>query len=92
MVFRKNCMSGVYENVFETSEISLLLSLRDGLLFTICVRIPCSILFNVTVKCAICADVWEMWTKVVKFFYEILMYINHFKFLQTASKQWLISS
>ena len=42
MVFRKNCMSGVYENVFETSEISLLLSLRDGLLFTICVRIPCS--------------------------------------------------
>ena len=38
MVFRKNCMSGVYENVFETS---LLLSLRDGLLFTICVRIPC---------------------------------------------------
>ena len=34
-------MSGVYENVFEKSEIFLLLSLRDRLLFTICVRIPC---------------------------------------------------
>ena len=35
-------MSGVYENVFYTPEISILLSLRGELLITICVRIPCS--------------------------------------------------
>ena len=33
-------MSGVYENVFQTSEISILLSLRNELLFTLCVRTP----------------------------------------------------
>ena len=42
MTFRKKYMSGVYENVFEKSEIFVLLSLRDRLLLTICVRIPCT--------------------------------------------------
>ena len=42
MIYHKMPMSGVYENVFQTSEISILLSLRIELLFTICVRIPCS--------------------------------------------------
>ena len=41
MIYHKMPMSGVYENVFQTSEISILLSLRIELLFTICVRIPC---------------------------------------------------
>ena len=41
MIYHKIPISGVYENVFETSQISILLSLRGELLITICVRIPC---------------------------------------------------
>ena len=41
MIYHKKYMSGAYENVFEKSEIFVLLSLRDRLLLTICVRIPC---------------------------------------------------
>ena len=33
-------MSGVYENVFQTSEISILPSLSNELLFTLCLRTP----------------------------------------------------
>ena len=46
MIYHKKYMSGVYENVFEKSEIFLLLSLRDRLLITICVRIPCIIHYS----------------------------------------------
>ena len=42
MIYHKIPISGVYENVFETSQISILLSLRGELLITICVRIPCT--------------------------------------------------
>ena len=41
MIYHKKYMSGLYENLFEKSEIFVLLSLRDRLLLTICVRIPC---------------------------------------------------
>ena len=40
MIYHKMPMSGVYENVFQTSEISILLSFRIELLFTLCVRTP----------------------------------------------------
>ena len=33
-------MSGVYKNVFQTPEITVLLSLRAKLLITICIRTP----------------------------------------------------
>ena len=46
MIYHKKYMSGVYENVIEKSEIFVLLSLRDRLLLTICVRIPCILCFS----------------------------------------------
>ena len=44
---------------FKTSEISILLSLRVELLFTICVRIPCTVPF-LRVKVISC-QMWSMW-------------------------------
>ena len=40
MIYHKMPMSGVYENVFQTSEISILPSLSNELLFTLCLRTP----------------------------------------------------
>ena len=42
MIYHKMPMSGVYENVFQTSEISILPSLSNELLFTLCLRAPSS--------------------------------------------------
>ena len=40
MIYHKMPMSGVYENVFQTSEISILPSLSNELLFTLCLCTP----------------------------------------------------
>ena len=45
IIYHKKYMSGVCENVFKISEMFLLLSLRDRLLLTICLRIPCIVDF-----------------------------------------------
>ena len=44
MIYHKMPMSGVYENVFQTSEISILPSLSNELLFTLCLRTPSNFL------------------------------------------------
>ena len=44
MIYYKMPMSGVYENMFQTSEISIFPSLSNELLFTLCLRTPSRIL------------------------------------------------
>ena len=46
MIYHKMPMSGVYENVFQTSEISILPSLSNELLFTLCLHTPSRISYK----------------------------------------------
>ena len=53
MIYHKMPMSGVYENVFQISEMSILPSLSNELLFTLCLRTPSNLV-----------NIWEFLPKI----------------------------